>query len=218
MLDHDRIGTLALRSKLRKEKPLSSNPSIQSAVPKIFASDVARTPEGMAANLESRLLSSKSLSKEVNMVVSSLYSALEPSGDEGDSDDDASSRSREAQIVDSSTVINRPVAPEASDDYSDDSEDDTSDSNESAGSDDPFQPSTSTLPGKSGSLFGRASHSPLLPDGASQSLGTESVFLPTLSNGFIPGGSDTDWSDGEARAADGVQVRKNRRGQRARRA
>jgi hypothetical protein len=55
-----------------------------------------------------------------------------------------------------------------------------------------------------------------LSDDASKTLGTESVFLPTLSNGFIPGGSDTDWSDEEAKVADGV--RKNRRGQRARRA
>lgn len=45
--------------------------------------------------------------------------------------------------------------------------------------------------------------------------GSSSVFLPSLSVGFVRG-SDSDWSDGEAQAADGI--RKNRRGQRARQA
>ena len=44
----------------------------------------------------------------------------------------------------------------------------------------------------------------------------ESTFLPSLAVGFTRGDSDSDWSDGEANVADGV--RKNRRGQRARRA
>lgn len=43
----------------------------------------------------------------------------------------------------------------------------------------------------------------------------ESTFLPSLSVGFIRGGSDSEWSDSEANTAD---IRKNRRGQRARRA
>jgi len=170
----------------------------------------------MAAKVESRLLSSKSLSKEVNMTISSLHSALNPSGDGGGGgDDDASSSSHEPRIVDSSAVDNQPDVPEASGDDSSDSEDDTSGGSDSAGSDDPVQPSPFTLPKKSHSALDRASHAPLRPDSASKALGTESVFLPTLSNGFIPGGSDTDWSDGEAGAAD--FVRKNRRGQRARR-
>jgi len=215
-LDHDRIGTLALKSKLGKDKHLSRNPSIQAAIAKTFAYDVSRASEGMAAKMESRLLSSKSLSKEVNMAVSSLHSALNPSGDGGgdDDDDEASSDSLEPQIVDPSAVDNQPDVPEASGDDSGDSEDDTSGGSDTAGSDDPVQPSPSTLPKKTSALD-RASHSPLRPDSASKALGTESVFLPTLSNGFIPGGSDTDWSDGEAGAAD--FVRKNRRGQRARR-
>ncbi|KAJ3549187.1 hypothetical protein NM688_g5207 [Phlebia brevispora] len=45
----------------------------------------------------------------------------------------------------------------------------------------------------------------------------DSTFLPSLSVGFIRGDSDaSDWSDSEAKVAD--SVRKNRRGQRARRA
>jgi len=44
----------------------------------------------------------------------------------------------------------------------------------------------------------------------------QSSFLPSLSVGFVRGDSETDFSDSEAQAADGVK--KNRRGQRARRA
>jgi len=216
-LDHDRIGTLALKSKLEKDKVLSRNPSIQAAITKTFTYDVTRASEGMAAKVESRLLSSKSLSKEVNMVVSSLHSALNPSGDEGSGGgDNSSSSSHEPRMVGPSTVDNQPGVPEASGDDSGDSEDDKSGGSDSAGRDDPLQPSASTLPKKSHSALDRASHSPLRSECSSTTLGTESVFLPTLSNGFIPGGSDTDWSDGEAGAAD--FVRKNRRGQRARRA
>jgi hypothetical protein len=45
---------------------------------------------------------------------------------------------------------------------------------------------------------------------------TQSAFLPSLSVGFIRGDSDTDFSDSETKTADGIK--KNRRGQRARRA
>ena len=46
---------------------------------------------------------------------------------------------------------------------------------------------------------------------------SSSTFLPSLSVGFIRGGSDSDdFSDGESKLADGVK--KNRRGQRARQA
>jgi len=53
-----------------------------------------------------------------------------------------------------------------------------------------------------------------LPQAKSKAL-AESTFLPSLSVGFIRGDSDSEWSDSEAKTAD---IRKNRRGQRARRA
>ena len=156
------------------------------------------------------------------MVILSLHSALKPSGDEGgeeeedDDDDESSNRFHESQILaDPPAAAIQRGAIEASEDSASDSYDDSSGSTDSA------RGSGSSQHGKSAlfprySVFDRTCHSPPLSDDASQALGTESVFLPTLSNGFIPGGSDTDWSDGEARVADGV--RKNRRGQRARRA
>lgn len=45
----------------------------------------------------------------------------------------------------------------------------------------------------------------------------ESTFLPSLSVGFVDGSSGSEWSDGEADVAD-APVKKNRRGQRARKA
>jgi len=148
------------------------------------------------------------------MVILSLYSALKPSGDKGESDDRSSNRPHEPPIVDSPAATNQRRAIEASEDDSSDSGDDSSGSTDYASGSSSLQYDTSAPPGKLNPAFYRTSHSPLLPD--SPTLRTESAFLPTLSNGFIPGGSDTDWSDCEAGVADGV--RKNRRGQRARRA
>lgn len=205
-----------MKNKLKKDKLLSNYPPMQSAVSKTFASDTAPVPGGMALKLESRLLSSKALSKEVNTVISSLCSALKPSGDEGESDDGSSSRSHEPLIIHSpAATYQRSAIVEASEVDSSDSGDDSSGSADSASGSGSLQHDTSATPRKSNSASHRTGPS-LFPDHASPTLGTEFAFLPTPSNGFIPGGSDTDWSDHEARVADGV--RKNRRGQRARRA
>jgi len=195
---------------------LSSYPSIQSAVSKTFASDTAPVPGVITAKLESRLLSSKTLSKEVNTVILSLYTTLKPSGDKGESDDESSSRSHEPQIVHPPSVTNQQSAAEASEDDFSDSGDDSSGSTDYASGSSSLRHDTSAPPSKSSPAPGRTCHPSLIPDDASQTLEIESTFLPTLSNGFIPGGSETDWSDHEARVADGV--RRNRRGQRARRA
>ncbi|KAI0251998.1 Bud-site selection protein [Lactifluus subvellereus] len=226
-LDHDRIGATALKSKLKKDKFLSSEPAVQSAISKVFAPDATPTSEGMAIKLERRLLSSKTLSREVNTVISSLNSPLKLGGDNGVDAGEDSSRPRRLQKARATpeasesnaehSIMDHGILPETDalgsvgvpDQELGDSVD-SDDTNSGSGS------ATSTLPSGSHSSSDRAKHSPLRPNGASESLGDRSVFLPTLSNGFIPGGSDTDWSDAEANVADGM--RKNRRGQRARRA
>ncbi|KAH9942876.1 Bud-site selection protein [Amylocystis lapponica] len=56
------------------------------------------------------------------------------------------------------------------------------------------------------------------PKGKSRATAAETMFLPSLSVGFVRGDSDgSDWSDADADIADGAP-KKNRRGQRARRA
>ncbi|EGN98387.1 hypothetical protein SERLA73DRAFT_161183 [Serpula lacrymans var. lacrymans S7.3] len=67
-----------------------------------------------------------------------------------------------------------------------------------------------------------APSSPPLPNeskphqGKAKTVGSQSTFLPSLAVGFARGDSDSDWSESEAKDADGIK--KNRRGQRARRA
>ncbi len=59
---------------------------------------------------------------------------------------------------------------------------------------------------------------PLKPlKGTFEQSNTTSTFLPSLSVGFVRGSDESDWSDSEAKIADS-ETKKNRRGQRARRA
>jgi hypothetical protein len=190
----------------------------------------------MATKLASRLLSSRTLSGAVNGVISSLCSTLKPTATEDHGNDvvEGSDRSRKLQndkflvaaksrvtLQESGDVrtADRMTSPEADTDNeldnSAESEGDTNTSNDddSAAGAGPLSPRASTPPFDYSS--DRASPIPHV-GGVSKTPGANSVFLPTLSHGFIPGGSDTDWSDGEVNA--GGSVRKNRRGQRARRA
>ncbi|KAH9042142.1 Bud-site selection protein [Lactarius pseudohatsudake] len=238
--DHNRIGVLALKSKLKKDKFLANEPSVQTAISKLFPpdSDVTLTSEGMAIKLESRLLSSKTLSGAVNGVISSLCSALKPTDDHRNDVVDESGRPRRSQNVNlpvgtkscttlevsegnpEDSTTDRVTSPEADTDddepgNSAELEGDTSSDDNSTTGGGPLSPRASLLPLRSDSSSDRASPIPHL-GGVLKTPGANSVFLPTLSNGFVPGGSDSDWSDGETRVGGGV--RKNRRGQRARRA
>ncbi|KAI0304433.1 hypothetical protein B0F90DRAFT_1705693 [Multifurca ochricompacta] len=91
-INHDRIGTLALRNKLKKDKFLSSEPSVQMAISEVLASDTIPASEGILAKLETRLLSSKPLSEGVTTAISSLYVALELKQDNGNGVEEGPSR------------------------------------------------------------------------------------------------------------------------------
>lgn len=104
----------------------------------------------------------------------------------------------------SDDVIDNPVGPE----------DLTSSSNSQSESDDDAISRDKGLPVKSLNTQKK----PAVPKGKPTSTGIHSTFLPSLSVGFTRGESDgSEWSDSEAKIADGDQ-KKNRRGQRARRA
>ena len=215
---------------------MSNEPSVQTAISKLFSPDVTPTSEGMANKLESRLLSSRTLSGAVNGVVSSLCSALKPTEEHGSDVAEESGRPKKLQNVDLPVVAksratlkvskgnseqsttDRVPSPEIdTDDQPDNStepEGDTSSDDDST-TGGPLLHKASTLRSRSDSSSDRAS--PILHlGGVSKTPEANSIFLPALSNGFVPGGSDTDWSDGEVKASGGV--RKNRRGQRARQA
>ena len=225
---------LALKSKLKKDKFLSNEPSIQTAILKLCLPEVTLPSEGMTNKLESRLLSSRTLSGTVNGVISSLCSTLQPTATEDHENDlvEGSDRSRKLQNDNLVAAKSRTTLEESKDnpeyssvdritsaesdtdnEHSAEPEGDTSSDGDSTTGGGPLLPRASTP--SSDYSSDRTSHIPHV-GGVSKAPGTNSVFLPTLSNGFIPGGSDTDWSDGEANA--GGSARKNRRGQRARRA
>ncbi|KAI9465505.1 hypothetical protein BJY52DRAFT_1244368 [Lactarius psammicola] len=213
--DHNQIGVLALKSKLKKDKFLSNEPSIQTAISKLFPPDVTLTSKGVANKLESRLLSSRTLSEAVNGVISSLCSALKPTEGHGDDVIGESGRIRNLRNVDLPVVDKSRATLEVSEVNSEHSIADRVNPSE-ADTDDESDNSAESK-GDTGSDDNPTTGVPIPHlGGAPKAPGANSVFLPTLSNGFIPGGSDTDWSDGEAKASGGV--RKNRRGQRARRA
>lgn len=216
---------------------MSNEPSIQTAMSKLFPPDIISTSETVANKLESRLLSSRTLSGAVNAVVSSLCSTLKPMEAHRNDTVEGSSRSQILQNDDHLVAFKSRAAVEESEDNPEHStagrltspETVTNDESDNSSQPEGDTSSDNVSAAGGGRRSSRASTTPSSPDsssdraspmshvgGVSRAPGANSVFLPTLSNGFIPGGSDTDWSDGETEARGGV--RKNRRGQRARQA
>ncbi len=126
----------------------------------------------------------------------------------------------------------RKRSPRSSDDSSDDSDEDassdssasdseTSDSDSDSGSD-----SESSSSGGARSKKRKATSKDKSSKRSKRSSPGTSAFLPSLATGFIAGRSDDEWSDAEADLADrdlselknGKKERKNRMGQRARKA
>ncbi|THH16981.1 hypothetical protein EW146_g3746 [Bondarzewia mesenterica] len=237
-INHERIGNIAIRSKLKKDKLLSQNPSVASAISTDIPVEPCHASDCLDVKVEARLLSSKALSTEVNTVVASLKSIIQPKpAHVSDGDLSVPMRSSTSGKVDTSR--NREVSDEL-DDASDqegswpqDAAKPADDGWESGTVDDEPQQDASgsgiggnCAKGNSGSEGSNSdeddpSNRPPqhASDGSkakSKPRSTESRFLPSLSVGFTRGDSDSEWSDGEADQVD--TTRKNRRGQRARRA
>ncbi|KIK96473.1 hypothetical protein PAXRUDRAFT_825905 [Paxillus rubicundulus Ve08.2h10] len=237
----DQVANSALMTKLRKDKALSADPSIQSVISTKLASNllVLGTTGSATAKVQNRILSSKALASEVMSVVSALRNLVHPHtileelndrpyenseernvvpntdsdeetcGEAGDKEDEDA----EQAVVDESGWESGTVGSgEASaagdwelgsvDDYCSNSWEEDSDDvviNPDACEDEDF-PSNRPK---------RRKPQPVAPT-------SQSEFLPSLSVGFARGNSDSEFSDGEGKLADGVK--KNRRGQRARRA
>lgn len=244
-MDCKQIANTALTTKIKKDKVLSENPLVQSAVSsELTSNSLAPAPSGTPkAKAQSRLLSSKLLATEITAVLEALRNHLIPTSDIGGvSDNDEKVILGSAKRRKDKDRMNSPVSPLESDSdegYSTGSHDDEE---RVVAEDDGWQSRTvsdeqSALDGwESGTIDDNSDYNKESDDvsdignqvtspsgivtqtrnSASLSKG-ESVFLPTLSVGFARGGgSDSEFSDSEAKAADGVK--KNRRGQRARRA
>lgn len=192
-----------------------------------FSPAAANTATGKA---QSRLLSSKILASEVARLFNDLRTLLNPpkkgkAGGSNDGEDESAPPSRPAPIK--KALAEKSVAV-SDDEANEDGEDDGWESGTVQDTDDEVAgleslvngPRSSTVETRSTGHESDLETTPPPPPKKvrqeKKSGPAESTFLPSLAVGFVRGDSDSEWSDSEAKVADAE--RKNRRGQRARRA
>ncbi|KAF9049646.1 Bud-site selection protein [Hymenopellis radicata] len=235
-LDHEALARTALKSKLMKDKLLSGNEHIQAAILRELQSHLlASASTGPAAKVQSRVLSSRLLAVEIANIIDGLRAVVIPATDE----DDAEARPAKLKKLDEDEDVEMASVDGDEDDADAASEVDENDWESGTVGDDEREPDDGW---ESGSLNGDfeedgatdgdedAGEEDPIPSSSSRSPPTKkakqqdkpsgvstSTFLPSLSVGFIKGSDDSDWDEGEAKAGD-IEQKKNRRGQRARRA
>lgn len=225
-LDPGPIADSALSTKIRKDKFLSQDHNLQSAMSKSLSSNLfaSAVPGSAAGIVQSRLLSSKVLAVDVSRIIEGLRRLLNPAervySAEADSAEVSPSRKKKQKTQQNEGLPKVPPVDTPEDEPRANLEDDgwesgtVSDSDHfvqgDSGVDEGSDEEDSTSDGGDGLPVPRERSS------RGKSKATQSAFLPSLSVGFIRGDSDTDFSDSEERAAD--TAKKNRRGQRARRA
>ncbi|KAF8513768.1 Bud-site selection protein [Gautieria morchelliformis] len=236
--DHERIAHLALSSKIRKDKLLASNDTLMSSLASTrFTTTIGDAEASSHVKVESRLLSSKILAAEAQAAVKGLRTVLEPGmattppGDvtalEAHSHLEREDEENDQKVAVHARLRSKVIHGDGSDEDGTreavtleevDEADDMIDGDgwESGSIDDGLEDMDSdddepNLPRKQPKAS--APHLGILDPSSSAATST---FLPSLSVGYIKGGSDSDVepSDGET-AASG---KKNRRGQRARQA
>ncbi|KAJ3566929.1 hypothetical protein NP233_g6688 [Leucocoprinus birnbaumii] len=239
-IDHEVFANTAMKTKITKDKLLSPNEQIQESLSLELGEKLlsASPKEGPTAKVHSRLLSSKILATEISSLCEALRELLghqpKKPRKEGGSDDhlDTSGDAKNPPSQKEGTATDTHIAADSDMDLEEaedriidetgwesgtvDEEERLNDSGVDSEEDEPAifefdsdietnrrtKPLQSAAPAK-------------LP--AAQQSNATSTFLPSLSVGFIRGSDESDWSDTEAKAADPGQ-KKNRRGQRARRA
>ncbi|KAJ4482160.1 Bud-site selection protein [Lentinula aciculospora] len=246
LINHEAVANTALRTRLTKDKILSDNESMQIALSKELTVNLLEPADDgtSIAKVQSRLLSSKVLATEVAATLEDLRTVIVPPTDSQDgnicAESEGSGPERPKKM--------RKIAPISEDSDVEMGGDEVADNNDEEDALDADEWESGTVGDdekefddgwESGSIIGesdgymdddlpldsqggskKSSGKPVPIAGPSKinskvSIG-ESTFLPTLSAGFIRG-SDSDWSDNEDEAAD-FGAKKNRRGQRARRA
>jgi hypothetical protein len=231
-LDPGPIADSALLTKIKKDKFLSHDPNLQSAMSKSLSSSLISlaVPGSAAGVVQSRLLSSKVLAVEVSRIIEGLRRLLNPAERsyqvEADIAEVSPPQKKKQKTQQNEGLPKVPPADTASEDEPRANlEDDGWESGTVSDSDgDHFVQGDSGVDEESGeedhstSDGGDGDDLPIPRERSSRgkSKATQSTFLPSLSVGFIRGDSDTDFSDSEEKAAD--TAKKNRRGQRARRA
>ncbi|KAF9241182.1 Bud-site selection protein [Melanogaster broomeanus] len=217
-INYDQVAKSALMTKLKKDKVLLANPSIQSAISVELASDpvVLGTPGTPMAKVHGRILSSKVIASQVMLTVEALRNL-----ELGEADDYAPrklSKKREMQSIQANNVV-----PTRHNDEESSREGNWEDENAEEPNVDDDGWESGTVSGDAGSATSNRDDDDDPPSKGIKKttsqpvvLKGQSEFLPSLSVGFTRGDSDSEFSDSEARLAD--STKKNRRGQRARRA
>ncbi|EIW80976.1 Bud-site selection protein [Coniophora puteana RWD-64-598 SS2] len=231
--DIDIIANTALRSKIKKDKMLSSHDLMEPAMSKELSNGLVSLPApgSPASRVQSRILSSKILATEISGIVLGLKAVLYPdTAPAGHSADGPTSPPmKKSRIASSAMDVDDDADDHEGDDGSAEGDDNEAADHASDGWESGSIHDGNKAPSGGASLGSEDEHdisddsnaSELRPSVskskiAPKTTGSQSAFLPSLAAGFIRGDSDEDWSDAEANVADGV--RKNRRGQRARRA
>jgi hypothetical protein len=240
---HEPIANTVFKSKLNKDRMLSANNDIQAIISKELDNDlvISAPPGSPAAKVQSRLLSSKTLAAEVAAVVEDLKIYLHPEHSEHVKKSDAGLIAERPTLAlrdgTSETARNGDTIDSEQDAEVDDGSGEMDDVGWESGSiGGEFQTVTDLDPGgsdQSGSSFEGQGDSEdeeesdanlqvnslqRRGDVPPTRLKSQSTFLPSLAVGYIPvNPDDSDWSDGDNKVADGPR-KKNRRGQRARRA
>lgn len=226
-LDSGPIADSALSTKIKKDKFLSQDPNLQSAMSKSLSSNLiaSAVPGSAAGVVQSRLLSSKVLAVDVSRIIEGLRRLLNPAERahhaEADSTEVSPPRKKKQKTQQNEGLPNvPPVDTPSEDEPRVNLEDDGWESGTISDGDHSAQGDSGVDegPNEDDSTSDNGDDHPPVPcerpRGGSKA--AQSAFLPSLSVGFIRGDSDTDFSDSEEKAAD--TSKKNRRGQRARRA
>jgi hypothetical protein len=237
-LEIDDIALHALRTKLNKDRILSNDERVKMASSSFSSTFSPAVPGTALAKVQSRLLSSKTLASAVAGLLDDLRTVLNPpskdaEGSESSEDEDDELASSALPTARKKKAMPQPVLSdeEAVDDdgwesgtvHDSDSGHEDNTGEEPEASDQLEHEDRQSLVGSEASDDESDSGSVAAPPPkkARQEIKkkagpAESTFLPSLAVGFTRGDSDSEWSDSEAKIADGVH--KNRRGQRARRA
>jgi BUD22 len=246
-LDHERVANSALKAKLIKDKTLSGNSDVQSAIASELVNNLLEpaNPSTQEAKVQSRLLSSKRIALQVTRAVDDLrkllqsnqtVSLLDKMEDDDDIDNDIEEHPSKSRRVASNNRAKLDTDEATGAQLTGDElgwESGDVDDGESIIS--IFQFFDLYLVESSGSTAGskveesddvddsdeprpHASTSGRVTNSKSGITDPRSTFLPSLAVGFTRGESDdSEWSETE-NPAEESSIKKNRRGQRARRA
>ena len=234
-VDHDAIGNSAFRSKLLKDFTLRVNENILTYIKEELDSNLMKPGEAgtTLARIQSRLLSSKVLAAQVSVSVESLKFLIDPSVKHQTSENSAKMSNKKFQppISEGHEMpdLNAEDAGWESgtingQEDDDDKESVSSESSISDSTDRPVEQQEGYSEDGSSSGDDELRLKPIKSNPRQvtetkpkeNSGNSHSTFLPSLSVGFIKGSDDSDLDEEEAKEAD--MPRKNRRGQRARRA